>query len=139
MPYYFWVITWKKEANNFQKAKVQNKGVRFCLFFFLFQPGVAYKSVAYKEACSYIEVLMGFINSRSSHWRYSIKIAFLKKFEIFTVFFNKVAEQLRTTAFVTPSLQCTLFKNHSIFNFSLEYLWSHERSVWKLPSNCLPD
>ena len=70
------MITWMKEANNFQKAKVQPKGVRFCFFS---QPGVAYK-----QACSSIEVLMGFINSRSSHRRCSIKIGVLKKFEKFT-------------------------------------------------------
>ena len=71
------MITWMKEANNFQKAKVQRKGVRFCLF--SSQPGVAYK-----KACSSIEVLIGFINSRSSHRRCSIKIGVLKKFEKFT-------------------------------------------------------
>ena len=76
IPHYFWTITWIKEVNNFQKAKVQPKGVRFCFFS---QPGVAYK-----QACSSIEVLMGFINSRSSHRRCSIKIGVLKKFEKFT-------------------------------------------------------
>ena len=48
-----------KEANKFQKAKVQPEGVRFCLFFS--QPGVAYK-----KACSSIEVLIGFINSEAA-------------------------------------------------------------------------
>ena len=85
------MITWMKEANKFQKAKVQPKGVRFCLFFS--QPGVAYK-----KACSSIEVLIGFINSRSSHWRCPIKIGVLKKFEKFSLIFNKVAEYLRRTA-----------------------------------------
>ena len=66
------MITWMKEANKFQKAKVQRKGVRFCLLFS--QPGVAYK-----KACSSIEVLIGFVNSRSSHRRCPIKIG--QKFE----------------------------------------------------------
>ena len=66
------MITWMKEVNKFQKAKVQPKGVRFCLFFS--QPGVAYK-----KACSSIEVLIGFVNSRSSHRRCPIKIG--QKFE----------------------------------------------------------
>ena len=69
-----------KEANKFQKAKVQPKGVRFCLFFS--QPGVAYK-----KACSSTEVLTGFINSRSSHGRCTIKKGVLKKFEKFTASF----------------------------------------------------
>ena len=44
------MITWMKKANNFQTAKVQPRGVvSFCLFFCQFQPGVAYKSVAYKK------------------------------------------------------------------------------------------
>ena len=77
-------ITWMKEASNFQKAKVQPKGVRICLFFFLFQRGFAFKNVAYKKACSSIEMLIGFINSRSSHRRCSIKIGILKIFEKFT-------------------------------------------------------
>ena len=94
---------------------------------FFSQPGVAYK-----KACSSIEVLIGFINSRSSHRRCPIKIGVLKKFEKF-----KVAEHLRTTASVIPSFQYTLFISHSIFYFSLEYLWSHGLSVWKLPSTCL--
>ena len=49
------MITWIKEAN---KAKVQPKGVRFCLFSQL--------GVAYKQACSSIEVLMSFITSVSN-------------------------------------------------------------------------
>ena len=90
-----------KEANNVQKAEVQPKGVRFCLFS---QPGVAYK-----KACSSIEVLIGFTNSRSSHQGCFIKICVLKKFEKFTQpLFNKVTEHLRTTASVIPSFQYTL-------------------------------
>ena len=52
IPHYFWTVTWIKEANNFQKAKVQLKGVRF---FFFSQPGVAYK-----QAYSSIEVIIYF-------------------------------------------------------------------------------
>ena len=41
-----------KKVNNFQKAKVQPQGLcSFRLIFCEFQPGVAYKSVAYKKAC----------------------------------------------------------------------------------------
>ena len=39
-----------KEENDFQKAKVQPKGV-------------TYESVGYKKGCSSIEVLIDFINS----------------------------------------------------------------------------
>ena len=39
-----------KKENNFQIAKVQPQGVaNFLLFFCQFKPGVAYKSVAYKN------------------------------------------------------------------------------------------
>ena len=43
-----------RKENNFQIAKVQRQGVAlFLLDFFQFQPGVAYKSVAYKKkACT---------------------------------------------------------------------------------------
>ena len=53
MSYYFWIITWMKNANNFQIPKVQPQGVAQNLlnFFCQFQSGVAYKSVAYKKAC----------------------------------------------------------------------------------------
>ena len=124
------MITWMKEANKCQKAKVQPKGIRFCLFF-------SQHGVAYKKACSSIEVLTGFVNSRSSHRRCPIKIG--QKFESVSqgLFFDKVAEHLRTTASVIPSFQYTLFISLSIFYFSLEYLWSHGLSVWKLPSTCL--
>ena len=100
---------------------------------FFFQPGVAYK-----KACSSIEVLIGFTNSRSSHRGCFIKIGVLKKFEKFTQsLFNKVTEHLRTTASVIPSFQYTLYISLSTFYFSLEYLWSHGLSVWKLPSTFL--
>ena len=118
------------ETNNFQKAKVLPEGVRFYLFFP--QP-----DVAYKKACSSIKVPIGFTNSRSNHRGCSIKIGVLRRFEKFSLFFNKVAEHLRTTASVIPSFQYTLFISHSIFYFNLEYLWSHGLSVWKLLSTCL--
>ena len=55
MPCYFWIITWMKNVNNFQVAKVQPKDFfSICLFFFCqFHPGVAYKGVAYKKACNF--------------------------------------------------------------------------------------
>ena len=62
-----------KEGNNKSNLRV----IDFACFFL--QSGVAYK-----KACSSIEVLIGFINSRSSHQRCSIKIGVLKKFEKFT-------------------------------------------------------
>ena len=51
MYYYFWIITgMKKNVNNFQTTKVQPQGVaQHLLDFCQFQPGVTYKSVAYKK------------------------------------------------------------------------------------------
>ena len=48
MSYYFWMMAWMKNVNNFQIAKV-GIGVlpSICLLFCQFQPGVAYKRVAY--------------------------------------------------------------------------------------------
>ena len=40
-----------KNVNNLQIAKIQVM-LSICLIFCQFQPGVAYKSVAYKKACS---------------------------------------------------------------------------------------
>ena len=45
MPLYFWMITCMKNVNNFQIAKVQ--------------PGVAYKRIAYKKACSTFLITCG--------------------------------------------------------------------------------
>ena len=58
MSYYFWMITWMKNANNFQIPKVQPQGVAQNLlnFFCQFQPGVGYKSVAYKKECICLNV-----------------------------------------------------------------------------------
>ena len=39
-----------KNVNHFQIKKVQPQGVRICLMFCQFQPGVAYKIVAYKKS-----------------------------------------------------------------------------------------
>ena len=52
MYYYFWIITgMKKNVNNFQTTKVQPQGVaQHLLDFCQFQPGVSYKSVAYKKS-----------------------------------------------------------------------------------------
>ena len=49
--YYFMIITRMKKANNFQITKVQPQGVAQLLlvFFCQFQPGVAYKCVAFKR------------------------------------------------------------------------------------------
>ena len=51
MSYCFWMITWTKNVNNFQIAKVQSNRVLFsiCLIFCQFHPGVTYKSVAYEK------------------------------------------------------------------------------------------
>ena len=43
-----------KNVNNFQIAKVQPQGVAFAYFFCQFQPGVAYKSVAYIKKSVYM-------------------------------------------------------------------------------------
>ena len=57
MPYVFWMITWMKNVNNFQIAKVQPQGVAQHLL--EYQPGLAYlvkvllikpKSIAYKKS-----------------------------------------------------------------------------------------
>ena len=50
MPYYFWMITWMKNVNNFRIAKVQPQPLAFASFFCQFQPGAANKSVAYKKS-----------------------------------------------------------------------------------------
>ena len=42
-----------KEANNFQRANIQAQGVAQFQLANL-QPGVAYKSVAYKNACVFV-------------------------------------------------------------------------------------
>ena len=50
MSYYFWMITWVKNMNNFQIENIQPQGIAHLLFgFFQFQPDVAYKIVAYKK------------------------------------------------------------------------------------------
>ena len=47
------MITWMKKTNSFQIAKVQPENITWLLVvFWQFQPGVAYKSVAYKKACN---------------------------------------------------------------------------------------
>ena len=65
--YYFWMITWMKKSNNFQIVKVQPQGLlSFCLIFCKFQPGVAYKCVAYKKNV-YIKRWL-FQRTRGVHW-----------------------------------------------------------------------
>ena len=48
--HYFWMIAWMKKVNNFQEAKFQPQGVpQLLLNVCHVQPGIAYKSVAYKK------------------------------------------------------------------------------------------
>ena len=54
MSYHFWMITWMKNVNNFEIAKVESQSLHsICLIFWQFLPGVAYKSVAYKKSVYY--------------------------------------------------------------------------------------
>ena len=69
-----WYHGWRKRI-IFKKQKFSLRG-------FFSQPGIAYK-----KACSAIEVLIGFFNSRSSQRRCSMEIGVLKKFEKFTFSF----------------------------------------------------
>ena len=65
-----------KKVNNFQIANVQHQDIAYLLlnFFYQFQPGVAYKSVAYKKS----------VYCRSSHSQMFFKIGVIKNFAIFT-------------------------------------------------------
>ena len=89
-----------EESEKFSESKSSDWGccLNFVSFLGQFEPGDAHKSVAFKKACSSIELLIHFTN-------------FVMSIHVF-------------------------FVSNSIFYFSLEYLWSHEFSVWKLPSNC---
>ena len=69
MLYYFWMITWMKEANNFQKSKVQTKGVAYILLacfanfsLLLLIKVLLIKVLLIKKACSPIAVLIDFTN-----------------------------------------------------------------------------
>ena len=128
MPYYFWMKTCMKQANNFQKAKVQLKGVRFCLFFSYFR-----LVLIIKKRVS-IEVLKGFVNSRSNHRSCSIKIGVIKKFDKFTVSFLIKLQSTSERLLLYTSMHIISL---SIFYFSLEYLWLHGLYAWKLPNDCL--
>ena len=59
LSYHFWMITWIKNENIFQIAKVISLSVllRIRLIFCRFQPGVAYKNVAYLKRCAGVLVI----------------------------------------------------------------------------------
>ena len=49
--YHFWMTTFMKNVNNFQRAKVQRKVLLIiCLIFWQLQTDVAYQSVTYKRS-----------------------------------------------------------------------------------------
>ena len=89
------MTTWMKKANNFQIAKVQLQGIlSFCLFFYQFQPGVAYQSVKMlpiKKACIFVKSSNAdfrsspeYLSDRSSHQMCSMKNGVLRNFTKFT-------------------------------------------------------
>ena len=91
----------------------------FCLIFYQFQLGVAYKSVAYKIK----RVLLRFY--RSSHLRFSVKKGVLKNFTNFTekhlcwsLFFNKKENFIKKET-LTQLFSCKFFK---IFKKFLKFL-----------------
>ena len=88
-----WKHAWSKRT-IFKKQKFSLRVLDFACFFSYFR-----LVLIIKKRVS-IEVLKGFVNSRSSHRSCSIKIGVIKKFDKFSLFFNKVAEHLRTTASV---------------------------------------
>ena len=122
MPYYFWMMTWWRKRTIFKKQKFSLRVLDAACFF----PSLV------------LLIKKRVVPSRCNHRRSSKKMGVIKKiWKIHSLFFNEVAEHLWTTASVIPSFQYTLFISHFMFYFSLEYLWSHGLSVWKLPSTCL--
>ena len=63
-----------KKANNFQRVKVQPQGVAqlLLIFFCKFQPGVAYKCVAYIKKCVLKKILKPFATLNSIETRFTI-------------------------------------------------------------------
>ena len=51
MVYYCWMIKWMKNVINSKEQKFSLRElVSICLFFCQFQPGIAYKGIAYKKS-----------------------------------------------------------------------------------------
>ena len=71
------MITWMKNVNNFQKAKFSLRVLfRICLILCQFQPGVAYKSAAYKKkTCIFVTKILA---DDSSHPPRTFAIDFSK-------------------------------------------------------------
>ena len=55
------MITWMKNVNSFQKRFNLGVLLSICLFFCQFQPGVTYKSVAYKKGVYLFSALHFFL------------------------------------------------------------------------------
>ena len=86
--YYFWMITWMKNMNNFQIANFQPQSItQLLLIFFQFQPGVAYKSVAYKKNLIR-HLFLKFVNEEI-FFQYYIEMESKTLFILFEEFFEK--------------------------------------------------
>ena len=73
---FFWMMAWMKNVNNFQITKIQSWVLlNICLIFGQFQPGVAYKSFAYKkkrvlqlfDTCRYLSLVILFLRLLVEH------------------------------------------------------------------------
>ena len=70
------MITWMKNVNNFQKVKFSLRvSFSICLILCQFQPGVAYKSAAYKKTCIFVTKISA---NDSSHLTENFRHGFLK-------------------------------------------------------------
>ena len=64
----FWMITWMKNVNNYQTAKVHSHVAWHLLFFFQFQPGVVYQSLLTKTSVYFFKSLTDCPVETMSHW-----------------------------------------------------------------------
>ena len=110
-----WKHAWSKRT-IFKKQKFSLRVLDFACFFSYFR-----LVLIIKKRVS-IEVLKGFVNSRSSHRSCSIKIGVIKKFDKFTVSFLIKLQSTSERLLLYTSMHIISL---SIFYFSLEYLWLH--------------
>ena len=99
----FWLITWMKNVNDFQKARVQpHLLLSICLSFCQFQPGVAYNSFLIKK-CHVHVISNAQLHSKNITW-YNVFKCGLSKFFKDCLSQNLISPLLNTLYHINPRL-----------------------------------
>ena len=122
MVYYWWMIKWMKNVINSKEQKFSLRVlVSICLFFCQFQPGIAYKSIAYKKSVWLLNFicLNGWSIEKKNHQAWSI----LKP--VLEIIFCFLITSISGLKMILKKLGKALVTKSATVNRISLYIWRH--------------